>query len=95
MKQLIEITAQKNGAHRNRICFQDNVSVPDGWAVIADGLQTDHFPFGDVTVREIDGIMTVTSWNALPLPPVSEDWEKRVTASDILNVLLGEDYDEE
>ncbi len=95
MKRLIEITAQKNGAHRNRICFQRTVSVPDGWAVIADGLQTENFPFGDVTVREEDGVMTVTSWNALPLPPVSEDEEERITASDILNVLLGEEDREE
>ena len=91
MKRLIEIAAQKNGAHQNRVSFNKNTSVPNGWAVIADDLKTDHFPFGDVTVKQVNGVMTVTEWHPLPIPEVPDDSRAAVTASDILNILLGED----
>lgn len=68
----IEIAALSNGAHRN----QTGLSVlPDGWAVIPDDMVCENFPFGDLSVEEIDGVMTVTSWipGTMPEPePVTE-----------------------
>lgn len=68
----IEIAALSNGAHRN----QTGLSVlPDGWAVIPDDMVCENFPFGDLSVEEIDGVMTVTGWTpgAIPEPaPVPE-----------------------
>ena len=60
--QMIEIVALSNGAHRNQTTFGDSVSVPDGWAVIPEGMELECFPFGGVEVTEVDGIMTVTKW---------------------------------
>lgn len=59
---IIEITALSNGAHRNQ--SGDIKTVPDGWAVIPDNMETPNFPFGEVTAEEIDGVMTVTNWVA-------------------------------
>ena len=56
---MIEITALANGAHRNQTF---NGVLPDGWAVIPDGLETANFPFGAVTAEKINGVMTVTKW---------------------------------
>ncbi len=58
--QIIEIEALENGAHRNQNGFIGD--IPDGWAVIPDNIETQNFPFGDIDVEEIDGIMTVTRW---------------------------------
>ena len=61
----IEISALSNGAHRN----QTGLSVlPDGWAVIPEFVVCNNFPFGDITVKEIDGVMTVTSWTPGIIP---------------------------
>ena len=57
---IIEISALDNGAHRNQ--SGNMQTVPDGWAVIPESMETKNFPFGDVTVEEINGVMTVTSW---------------------------------
>ena len=63
---IIEISALENGAHRNQTW--NMCTIPDGWAVIPDGMETENFPFGDVTIEEIDGIMTVTSWTPGEIP---------------------------
>lgn len=64
--KIIEIAALDNGAHRNQ---NGGLSVvPDGWAVVPDDLVTENFPFGEVTVEEIDGVMTVTAWAPGVLP---------------------------
>ena len=55
----IEIAALSNGAHRNQTGLD---VLPDGWAKIPDEMETQNFPFGEVTAAEIDGVMTVTSW---------------------------------
>lgn len=64
--RIIEIAPLENGAHRNQSGSFRN--IPAGWAVIPNTLATENFPFGEVTVEEIDGIMTVTSWVAGELP---------------------------
>lgn len=63
---IIEITALPNGAHRNQTGMFS--SIPDGWAVIHDGMETPNFPFGEVEVAEINGVMTVTKWTAGTIP---------------------------
>ena len=63
---MIEIAALSNGAHRNQ--SGNTATVPDGWAVIPDDMETPNFPFGEVTAEEIDGVMTVTSWTAGTIP---------------------------
>lgn len=59
--RLVEIAALENGAHQNQTINRD-IPVPDGWAVIPDDMETENFPFGDLTAEKIDGVMTVTSW---------------------------------
>ncbi len=44
--KIIEIAAQKNGAHRNK--NGNFSSVPEGWAVIPDNMVCENFPFGEV-----------------------------------------------
>lgn len=61
----IEIAALSNGAHRNQTGLD---VLPDGWAVIPEFVVCDNFPFGDITVEEIDGVMTVTSWTPGIIP---------------------------
>ena len=64
--RIIEIEALSNGAHRNQNEFIGD--IPDGWAVIPDNIETQNFPFGNIVVEEIDGIMTVTHWEAGIIP---------------------------
>ena len=63
---IIEITALSNGAHRNQTGTFS--AVPDGWAVIPDGMTLENFPFGEVEAEEINGVMTVTKWTAGTIP---------------------------
>ena len=65
--RIIEIAALKNGAHRNQTVFGE-ITLPDGWAVIPDNIETQNFPFGDIVVEEIDNIMTVTRWEPGIIP---------------------------
>ena len=73
--RIIEILAQEKGGHRNlRGKFK---TIPNGWAIIPNDMETPNFPFGEVTAEEIDGVMTVTKWVAGTIPepeetPVSE-----------------------
>ena len=89
---IIEISALDNGAHRNQ--SGNMCTIPDGWAVIPDGMETENFPFGDVTAEEIDGIMTATSWTPGEIPepgpgpePV-KSIDDRVTELEAENKLL-------
>lgn len=63
--RIIEIAPLDNGAHRNQ---SYPGFVPDGWAVIRDDLETENFPFGEVEVAEINGVMTVTKWTPGEMP---------------------------
>lgn len=72
--RIVEIVALENGAHRNQtmdapLAILDGCSiVPDGWAVIPDGMETENFPFGEVTAEDTGGVMTVTSWTPGTIP---------------------------
>ena len=67
--------------------------VPDGYAVIPEALGTpetlENYPFGEITIEEIDGIPTVTSWTPLPIPEPEPQPEERYTAEDLLRALAG------
>ena len=69
--RIVEIVAQENGAHRNQnggLTF-----VPFGWAKIPEDMETPNFPFGEVEVEEINGVMTVTKWTAGVVPSPDPD----------------------
>ena len=68
--RIIEIKALSNGAHRNQ--SGENIPLSEGYAVIPDYMETPNFPFGEITTKEIDGVMTVTKWVAGTLPEVAE-----------------------
>ena len=70
--KIIEINALDNGAHRNQ---SYHGVVPSGWAVVPDDMVCENFPFGEVEVAEIDGVMTVTKWTpgTMPEPEPVED----------------------
>lgn len=71
--RIIEIAPLENGAHRNQ---SGGLSVvPEGWAVVPADMECENFPFGEVEVEEVNGVMTVTKWTAGEMPkpdPVPE-----------------------
>lgn len=86
--RLIEIK-DINGAH----CFQtiNKLSkIPEGWAVIPDDMETPNLPFGDITVEDIDGVPTVTSWVAgeMPVIEVIPEAEAEPTAQEDTDAML-------
>lgn len=90
---IIEIAALDNGAHRNQ---RGSISrIPDGWAVVPDGMDTPNFPFGEVTVNDA-APPVVTSWTAGELPEPEPEpeptptTEERVSALEAENKLLKE-----
>lgn len=64
--RIIEIAALDNGAHNNQTTI-GTIPVPDGWAIIPEGMETPNFPFGDITVDD-QTPPVVTSWTPLPIP---------------------------
>lgn len=62
---MIEIKPLSNGAHRNQTAHK---AVPDGWAVIPEGMELENFPFGTVTAE--NGV--VTGWVPGVMPPAVE-----------------------
>lgn len=80
--RFIEIAPLDNGAHRNQ---SGGLSVvPSGWAVIPDNMVCENFPFGEVEVAEIDGVMTVTKWTAGVMPDPEPAPEAEPTQLDII-----------
>lgn len=67
---IVEIKAFENGGHRNQSGFFP--TIPDGWAVVPEDVETPNFPFGDIGVEEIDGVMTVVKWVAGSIPEIAE-----------------------
>ena len=68
--KIVEIKPALNGGHRNQIC--DFETIPEGYAVIPEDMKTPNFPFGEIEVKEIEGVMTVTKWVAGTIPEVEE-----------------------
>jgi hypothetical protein len=90
---IIEIVALDNGAHRNQ---SGGVSVvPEGWAVVPADMVCDNFPFGEVEVAEVDGVMTVTKWTpgAVPEPEPIPEPEPEPSVWDELDAAYQEGVD--
>lgn len=90
--RIVEIATRKNGGHRNQ--SGDFATVPKGWAVIPDDMETPNFPFGDIQTEDKNGVMTVTKWTAREIPisneetPVSEMEQLRADV-DFIAVMTG------
>ena len=78
---MLKIKALDNGAHNNQTYHG---VLPDGWAVIPDGMTLENFPFGEVEAKEINGVMTVTKWTAGVIPEPEEPVEPEPTQLDII-----------
>ena len=87
--RIVEIKALENGAHNNQTINGALSRIPDGYAVIPDGMVCDNFPFGEVKAEEIDGVMTVTEWIAGTLQEPEPIPEHEPTMNEILDILLG------
>ncbi len=66
---IIKIEPNDNGSHDNQTidgASPKTFPIPEGYAVIPESVGTPdtlgNFPFGDITVEDIDGIPTVTGW---------------------------------
>lgn len=71
--KIIEISDLENGGHRNQTTSGASL-VPDGWAIIPDGMEIpETFPFVDV---ETDGEGIVTKLTALEIPVEVPDMEE-------------------
>ena len=83
--RLIKIEAETSGGHVYQTI--DHISqIPKGWAVVPDDMETPNMPYGDITVEDIDGVMTVTSWVARENPePIIEP---KPTAQDDIDAML-------
>lgn len=90
--RIIEIAPLENGAHRNQTGTLQ--TIPDGWAVIPDDMDTENYPFGVVEAQEIEGVMTVTSWTPGTIPEPEPEPEPEPTDTEVLNTLLGVTEDE-
>lgn len=85
MMRIVEISPLPDGAHRSQGYHGE---VMDGYALIPEDMETQNFPYGEVEVAEIDGILTVTKWTPGIMPePVEPVYEP--TTDDVLNTLLG------
>ena len=83
--RIIEITALSNGAHRNQ---SYPGFVPDGWAVVPDHMETPNFPFGEVVVEKMNGVMTVVEWIPGVMPEPEPEAEAEPTAQDDTDSML-------
>lgn len=81
--QMLEIAAHENGAHSNQTYHG---FLPDGYAVIPDGMVLEAFPFGEVeaAMDEETGLMTVTKWTPGTLPEPEPGPEPGPTVEDLV-----------
>lgn len=98
--RIIYIPKNSNGSHDNQTIdgvTPETFPMPEGWAVVPDGLETPNFPFGEVEVEEKQYIveegeedkpavtipvMAVTSWTPLPIPEPEPEPEPEATQLD-------------
>ena len=79
--KIIEIKTNELGGHDNQ--YFHGV-VPSGWAAIPADMECKNFPFGDVEVAEINGVMTVTKWTAGVMPDPEPAPDPEPTQLDII-----------
>lgn len=85
--RIVEINSLPNGGHRNQ--SGELKTIPEGYAVIPSGMETENFPFGEVKAEEINGVMTVTEWIPGIVPEPEPEPEKEPTAEEMLNAIVG------
>lgn len=83
---IIKIKPYDNGGHANQSTTPKN--IPDGWAVVPDDMETPNFPFGEVEVADINGVMTVTKWTPGTVPE-TEPIIEEPSIDTIIDTLLG------
>lgn len=99
--RIVEIKASENGAHNNQtINGADPATfpVPDGWAIIPEGMETPNFPFGEITVDDSNPPV-VTSWTPGVIPDPEEPAEPETPETepsvwDELDAAYSEGYQE-
>ena len=89
--RIVQIEKLENGAHLNQTTNALSI-VPKGWAVIPEDMVTDNFPFGDITVEEIDGVPTVTSWVPVEIPEIPDPEEEPTVQDDTDTMLIDHEY---
>ena len=86
---IIKIQSNDNGSHDN----QNGSVMLDGWAVIPSSVGTmetlENFPFGGITVEEINGVPTVTSWTPGVMPEPEPEPDPEPTTDELMDILLG------
>lgn len=82
---IIKIEPHDNGAHDNQTSSAP-IPVPAGYAVIPEDVGTpetlENYPFGEITVKNVDGVPTVTSWTPIPFPEPEPEQEPDPTQLD-------------
>lgn len=68
---ILKIQSGVGGSHE-RQTYPGPITVMEGWAHLPQSLGTpetlEHFPFGAITVENVESLPTVTSWTPLPVP---------------------------
>ena len=70
--KIIKIEVGPSGGHENQ-ASNVWVVIPDELALVPDDMETENFPYGDIEVENIDGVLTVTRWTPGSLPEPEED----------------------
>lgn len=84
--RIVEIEKLPNGGHCNQTI--DHLrKIPEGWAVIPEDMVCDNFPFGEVKAEEINGVMTVTGWEAGEIPAPEPEPEPEPSIDERVTVL--------
>ena len=78
---IIKIKPCENGGHFNQHPTPKN--IPEGWAIVPNDMETPNFPFGEVEVEEIGGVMIVTKWIPGVIPEPTPEPEPEVEPLDI------------
>lgn len=95
---IIKIEPHANGGHDNQTIngvTPETFPIPDGYAVVPESVGTpetlENYPFGEVTVEDVDGMPTVTSWTPLPVPEPEPEAapEEQYSAEDAVRALIG------
>ena len=92
--KIIRIELNGNGSHNNQTingAGPATFPVPDGWAIIPEGMETPNFPFGDITVDN-QTPPAVTSWMPLPIPDPEPEPEPEPTADERISALEVENH---
>ena len=83
--RIIEIQALDNGAHRNQ--ETTSTRVPDGWAVIPEGMDIpETYPFVDLVVK--GGRVVSMTAGVVPEPEPTETEQLRADV-DFLSAMMG------